>query len=317
MALIIGDRADPHVQAVVNFLNSTATIVDGRSLLNERYSLTDTGFVFGSKEFAVSSLENGWVRRLAPAGWGRGDRVGSHSSAVRASALALLAGVMRLPGIAWLTHIDALMVAESKLVQSRVARAIGVGYPKTVVTNDLSQARRLLGAKVVVKPLGPGQFTRSDGSEASVLANMINLDDPIYAGAASTPFIIQEPIDVDVHYRVVTVSDRSWVCELPARGRPFDWRSEDESHNSFEVTTNAPPNLWGQALDLAAALSLGFTSQDWVKASGTGDLYVLDVNPGGQWLFLPEPVASQVAESIARWLEGRRLLDGFGRSGSR
>jgi hypothetical protein len=56
------------------------------------------------------------------------------------------------------------------------------------------------------------------------------------------------------------------------------------------------------ALGLAVSLGLGFSSQDWVE---TADGYwFLDLNPSGQWLFLPELVAHPVTSAVAAWLGG-------------
>jgi predicted ATP-grasp superfamily ATP-dependent carboligase len=49
-------------------------------------------------------------------------------------------------------------------------------------------------------------------------------------------------------------------------------------------------------------LKLGYSSQDWLICED--GCYVVDINPAGQWLFLPEPIASSVAEAIARWVGG-------------
>jgi hypothetical protein len=48
---------------------------------------------------------------------------------------------------------------------------------------------------------------------------------------------------------------------------------------------------------------LGYSSQDWVIAP-TGAALFLDLNPAGQWLFLPADVAEAATTAIARWLIG-------------
>ena len=56
-------------------------------------------------------------------------------------------------------------------------------------------------------------------------------------------------------------------------------------------------------MQLADALKVGYSSQDWVV--GEGQPYFLDLNPGGQWLFLPDPTSADVTEAIAAWLAVR------------
>jgi hypothetical protein len=51
---------------------------------------------------------------------------------------------------------------------------------------------------------------------------------------------------------------------------------------------------------LAQSARVGYSSQDWIVEGG--EAYFIDLNPAGQWLFLPEPVASEVSGEIAAWL---------------
>jgi hypothetical protein len=102
------------------------------------------------------------------------------------------------------------------------------------------------------------------------------------------------------HLRVVTVNKRVWACELKAGALPLDWRKDEDAHHSFVPTHDE--GVESSALAIAAAASLGYSSQDWIIQSGTA--YFVDLNPAGQWLFLPEPVASEVSVEIASWLAG-------------
>ncbi len=51
---------------------------------------------------------------------------------------------------------------------------------------------------------------------------------------------------------------------------------------------------------LVEHLHLGYSSQDWLLCDD--GCYVVDINPAGQWLFLPEPIGNSVADAIASWL---------------
>ena len=50
-----------------------------------------------------------------------------------------------------------------------------------------------------------------------------------------------------------------------------------------------------QAIHLAKALGIGYSSQDWL---GVGNQrFFIDLNPGGQWLFLPPETSGPVTQS--------------------
>jgi hypothetical protein len=305
-SLIVGDPSDPHVTAVAEHV-ADVVVFDAATLADHDYLLAGDSLDVGQFSLRPGEHVRGWIRRLAPAAWGHGVPSGSHAAVVHAASLSLLAAVTRLPGVEWLTDVDPLMVSESKLVQSRTAATLGIRMPATVVTNQSEQARSRLGRHVVIKPLGPGQFTQADGTEAVVFAQRVDLDDPAFRDLGDTPFLIQEVIDAVRHFRVVTVGTRVWITELVADGLPLDWRSQPEAHDSFVATKSPPTGLARSAVGIARELRLGYSSQDWAEDQTTRQPVLLDVNPGGQWLFLPEPVATEAARAIGAWLSGGEL----------
>jgi hypothetical protein len=150
----------------------------------------------------------------------------------------------------------------------------------------------------VVKPLGAGNFTGEDDVEFVVYARPMHRDAPELDHLESAPFMIQERLEAERHLRVVTVNNRAWACELDARGLPLDWRKDDDAHHLF-VPAHAK-TVESAAIALAEVARLGYSSQDWIVQRGKP--YFVDLNPAGQWLFLPEPVASEVSAEIASWL---------------
>jgi len=244
----------------------------------------------------------GWIRRLAPAGWDLGVPLGSHGAARLSSRLALLAAILREPSLMWLTPVDPLFAAENKMVQYRTALASGIRIPVTAVSGSPGDLAAALGDSFVLKPLGPGHFQEPDGSSQVVYVNEIRAADLTGTDLLDAPFLAQEVIAANVHLRVVTVGRRAWTAELDAAGLPVDWREDESAHHAF-AATDRWPQVENAAVRLAAALGVGYSSQDWL-IDGDGFVFV-DLNPGGQWLFLSEPIATSVAQALASWLAGR------------
>jgi hypothetical protein len=240
----------------------------------------------------------GWIRRVAPPRWRRSVELGSEAAAVRAAWTALVTAIACAPEVAWLTPLDRLFLRENKLLQSAVARRLGVPTPATSVVSDASAIPAALGDTIVVKPLGPANYIDHTGEAKVVWTQTINRGSPVLERLHSAPFLLQRHLDAERHLRAVTVGDRVWVCELPGRGRPLDWRRDDQAHDSFVATTH--PSVERDALRLAVAFGVGYSSQDWIVTRERA--YFLDLNPAGQWLFLPPEVASSVTKAIAAWL---------------
>jgi hypothetical protein len=210
-----------------------------------------------------------------------------------------LTGIIEAGGVFWLTPLLNLFAAENKLVQWKAARKLEIAAPKTVVVSDPRLIPDELGEVVVVKPLGPPDFDDDVGATWVVHTREVGRSDRVLDGLGGAPFLVQERLDADRHLRVVTVLDQAWVCELDAEGLALDWRTVDEAHDSF-VVSFGEMTVAADAIRLAHALEVRYSSQDWI-ASGTRRVF-LDLNPAGQWLFLPGVVAGDVTQSIAGWL---------------
>lgn len=203
--------------------------------------------------------------------------------------------------VEWLTPLDELNLAENKAFQLLVARRIGIRAPATAIVSERQRLPPELPDPVVVKPLGPGAYRGDDETMRVVHAHLVDRASEVLDALAGAPFLVQERLEVERHLRVVTVDESAWCCALDARELPLDWRRDDAAHDAFRP---APEHdeVSNEALRLARTLRAGYSSQDWVVARGS--VWFLDFNPGGQWLFLPDPVCQEVTSAIAEWLAG-------------
>jgi glutathione synthase/RimK-type ligase-like ATP-grasp enzyme len=243
----------------------------------------------------------GWLRRLAPEDWRDDVKPGGHDAVVRSAWLSALVTIARLADLQWLSPLDAMFAAEDKLTQQAACRALGIPIPAMVLVTRPERIPQELGEWVVVKPMAAGHFRDTTGTGRVVHATEMRRSDERLELLAGAPFLVQERITAKTHLRVVTVGQQGWVCALDATNRPLDWRADDSAHSSFETTSR--PDVVAKALMLTQHLGLGYSSQDWV-IDGRGNPFFLDLNPAGQWLFLPKDVTGAATGAIVRWLIG-------------
>ncbi len=297
--VIVGSIGDPHVTSVASRLSRPHVLLDAERLAEVTFAITPTTMQLADAE--LIGEWRGWLRRLAPPDWENGVVIGSHDAASKASWLTALAFVARHPDGEWLTGLDALTAAEGKLHQYAAAGACGLAVPKTIVSNDVGFVRQL-GPDLVAKPLGPSHFMGSDGEWLSVFTEAFDPESPMdQRMLQGPPFLVQERIEAQTHLRITTVGEQAWVFELDAHGLPIDWREEATAHHSWRSVDR--PDAASSAIRLAQAMNVGYSSQDWIVA-GDGREVFIDLNPSGQWLFLPQPAADAVSSAIATWLEG-------------
>lgn len=298
--LIIGTRTDPHVAAVVSALGDECVVVDAQELGVSQFAFEPPTAEIELDEcrWRAGGRCRGWARRLSPMGWEAGAVVGSLDATEKAAWLSLLAALLRHPDVEWLTAFDRMNAAENKLTQAVFASRLQIPTPTTVVSNRVDSVRRLRGP-LIAKPLGPSHYRTEDGEWITVFTEAFDpeteADRKLLVGP---PFIVQQRLEAQSHLRVVTVHDLAWVFRLDARGVSLDWREEPRAHRAWEHCPehDVIPN----ALRLSHALGLGYSSQDWCETAD--GVFHLDLNPAGQWLFLPDPAADEVTKAIAEWL---------------
>ncbi|MGZ6609191.1 MAG: ATP-grasp domain-containing protein [Solirubrobacteraceae bacterium] len=271
-------------------------VFDAPRLRDEGFSLDRTRLVVQGDEGSL--LEGrGWLRRYAPTAWSAGAVAGSLEAVTKRTFLSLIGSISRLGGRKWLTSLDAMLDAEDRLRQLDVAAELGLLVPETLVSSSVAEIADRLGERFVVKPLSGGYYWTEDGPRA-VFASELTRDGAAAADFTAAPFVAQQLVEAERHLRVVTVESAAWCCWLDAGDRPLDWRAQPEAHSAWQVGTD--DEACDQALRLADALHVGYSSQDWIR--GSQGLTFLDLNPGGQWLFLPDPVGSTVSNAIGRFL---------------
>lgn len=276
--------------------------MDVTTFENAPYALSDETLTLGSAGIDTRLLlrapARGWIRRLAPPLWRPGVTLGSEEAAVRGAWTSLIAAVAGSANVAWLTPLERLFLRENKVLQVAVAQRLAIPTPPTVVCSHRELLPVELGDALVVKPLGSAQYTDTTGAEQVVWTRELNRDSPVLDLLAGAPFIVQKRLRAEQHLRVVTVREQCWVCELSADNLPIDWRRNEAAHDSFVVAEHR--DVERDALRVADALGVGYSSQDWIVSDGIA--HFIDLNPAGQWLFLPEPAASGITSVIARWL---------------
>lgn len=303
--LLIGDASDPHLAAVAAAVPAQGTVVvDAATVTDvvehltlERTELSD---LTGSSCILSTQPVRGWLRRLAPAGWDDRAVMGSKQAAVLASRMALLAGLMRTEAISWITPIGAGFAAENKLVQYRTARFLGLLVPDTTFHVNATALAADLGEPFVVKAMGPGAYRDDADQQRVVYSRCVTTADLAESDLAAAPFLAQRYVDAQVHLRIVTVGAAAWTSALDASDRPMDWREQDSAHDSFQPAAGYETTE-RDAVILADALGCGYTSQDWIVDDD--GVHFIDLNPGGQWLFLPQPTADAVTAALAAALE--------------
>ncbi len=203
----------------------------------------------------------------------------------------LLVGLLRSAGVRWFDDPAIVQVAEQKLYQLRVAKALGIATPDWTVTNSVDTASAFAkGRTVVAKALSPG---------VGIAPFVTTVGQSDLHQVAVLPVFLQNRVDSSADFRVVSVRSQSWVWRRIREETTVDWRVVDPSGKGFSRV--AHDKLSSQARRVQESLGLTMSVQDWLETKA-GPVF-LEANPQGAWMFL-ETAEVEVATAFAHHLLG-------------
>ena len=300
--LLVGSESDAHLRVVAEKLRERSVspvVFDADSVARIGYCISPDRLTIGGRTIADGG--RAWLRRLAVRLWGNRVPAGSIEDVSFRARVQLITAIARHGHREWITDIDALPAAEDRIHQLAVARRLEIATPPTVVTTDPAEIEPTLGHDTVLKPLTIAAFIDSDGQPQGVHVTKLDKQILKLGDFSAAPFVVQTRIDVWRHLRVVTAGSTVRTAALEADGRPLDWRTAEESHHAWRE--HPSPEVETQALRLASELGVGLSSQDWLVPVSGPPMFI-DLNPAGQWMFLPDSVADPITESVVSFLCG-------------
>lgn len=248
-----------------------------------------------------------WVRKIFPAALPK-DLDPSLAPGCQAECRGTLSGFWDALGHARLLDPpQAMVAAEQKIRQLRLAAASGLLIPRTVVTNDPLAVRRLhaeCGGRIVAKLLNalstsmgqPSLFVHTSAVSDEDLEDLDNL--------SLSPMIFQERIDKSVELRVAYVGGRCFAGAVDAAqtAGQVDWRLAGVDECSWQPVELPGPEQEKLAR-LMDALELRFGAVDFIRTP-EGKHVFLEVNPAGEWGMLEKnlglPIAAAIAEELLK-----------------
>lgn len=206
----------------------------------------------------------------------------------------------------WLNHPHRVGYAEYKPVQLAAAVRAGLTVPRTLITNDIAEARAFASqvGQVIYKPLSAAPPPGPEGNSmlyTSVVEPQHLADDGEGVGATMTMF--QERVACQHAIRLTVVDGQMLAAAIHAHSAAavLDWRADPE-HLSYS-RAEVPAPVTAGVMALMTALGLRFGAFDFLLTPA-GEWVFLEVNPNGQWAFIEQatglPIAAAIADALTR-----------------
>jgi hypothetical protein len=261
-----------------------------------------------SRSLRLSEVKAVWLRRLWAPTIAATMSPANRAASAEASRVALQDALVHYTRCRWVNPLEASLRAESKLLQLKVAHAVGLTLPETTVTNDPAWVERLRARspRLITKLLLPLDYAMR-ASERFFYTSEVG--SRRLEGLKWAPQIFQPLVEKARELRVVAVGRELFVGSLDAsrteRGR-VDWRRLDQRDDVKWEHADLPRAEARKVFALLDALGLSSGALDFI-VTREGRHVFLELNPAGEWGWLERDLGLDISGAFARCLSrGRR-----------
>ena len=188
----------------------------------------------------------------------------------------------------WVNDEASAAAANNKLLQLKVARAIGLKVPNTLATNSAADIRAFVREqkKAIYKPMSGYSW---DDENLCLYTNMVTLDDLENGDLLQAcPGIYQQYIEKSFEVRAIVMGNQVSACAIHARDR-IDWRFDQQTGKLDCSFYELPLAVKERCIALLKTLGLVFGCIDLI-VTPDGEHVFLENNEAGQFIWMESRV---------------------------
>jgi glutathione synthase/RimK-type ligase-like ATP-grasp enzyme len=199
---------------------------------------------------------------------------------------------------------DKVRRASQKQLQLQVGRLVGLDIPDTLSTNDPELVRGFVARHpggVVAKALSSFAIYE-EGREHVVFTNRIKEEDLEHLEDLQfSPMTFQEAVPKALELRVTIVGRQTFAASIDSMAldrSQVDWRREGLRLSDQWKPYDLPASVEASMHRLMDAFGLNYGAADFILTP-EGRHVFLEVNPGGEFMWLQQNPGFPIAEAIA------------------
>ncbi|GGO81072.1 ATP-grasp ribosomal peptide maturase [Nonomuraea cavernae] len=195
-----------------------------------------------------------------------------------------------LYGAAYVNHPAAINRADFKPAQLRMAAQLGLAVPETLITNDVSQARKFAAehGPIVYKSFRGVPREPADRVAAIWTQRVAEheLDDSI----SVTAHLFQKEVRKSADARVTVIGRQVFASRITAPADTLDWRGGDPDQIGYDPV-EVPASIERALRAYLDRFGLVFGCFDFALEAVSDQWVFIECNPNGQWAWLPDSAA--------------------------
>ncbi len=196
------------------------------------------------------------------------------------------------PDAVWVNPPNSVTRVNSKLLQLKIASAVGMTIPKTLISNNPQDIKRFLkmhAGNVIYKSLYPMAWLKKEEARLGYTSQVALSDLPSDAILQSIPGIFQEKIAKKYELRITYFGDDYVAVKINSQEHEkaiIDWRSAPTKELSLERVT-IPDKLDRLCKKMMSEFNILFGCFDFI-VTPEDDYYFLEINEQGQFLWIED-----------------------------
>ncbi|MFA5292065.1 MAG: hypothetical protein WC496_03430 [Phycisphaerae bacterium] len=211
----------------------------------------------------------------------------------------------------WINHPARNSEASHKIEQLSRSKSYGLNIPRTVITNNISEAKKFIHSEnnsVIVKPLNSGYIERESPEKDTIIytRQLKKEDYPFLEGIEFCPVLFQEMIPKVVDVRLTMLDGIIVATGIRAVEVDGNQRLDIRRNNMSDVEylpLKVPDNVSISVRSLIRSYGLRFATLDF-GVTKSGEWFFFEINPNGQWAWLDLYGKTDIASVFIKQLKG-------------
>lgn len=312
MILVVSYPDDPHASRVIDHLERVGlpTVLIDLSDLPNRAALSidysnprepRAEYQLGDSRYNLSAVGSVWWRR---------PQIPEPNSITDADTYVFASnewneavnGLWQLLDASWMNPPAQDEVASRKALQLRAAARVGLRIPRTLITSDPDRARRFIESQGI----GRTVFKTFSCTHAIWRETRLVRDAEVEAldSVRLAPVIFQEYVPAAADLRVTIVGDELHSAAIDASNTSYPTDFRMSLGEAVTKPAVLPDNVTRCLRDLMDDLGLVYGAID-MRRTPEGEYVFLEVNTGGEFLFIEDRTGQPITRSVAKWLAAR------------
>ena len=308
ITLLIADDYDLHVDSIAYFLKDGFVRKSPNELFGNLLYSSHKNNYLGNIDLSSKNIKNIFFRFafedfISP----DQEKTALENFSKAEFGKAIMSSLLTLDASKWFNYPYYEMQADIKPFSLKSAMALKIKVPEFIISNKRNEIINFSkNKKVIIKSISNADLAIQNNVIKTVpefsdfqagYTNEFSIDKAIFENWDNTPVLIQKRVEKVLEVRTLIIKDKIFTVATEPDSQNIDIRKSVKEYSSY----SCPRDLEKKLLELVEILQLKICTFD-ILLDKKDNLWLIDINPQGNWLGFNQSVDMQISKEIAMTL---------------